>query len=195
MDFLQLMTEARTCRRYEGARELDPGTLAWLVDCARVMPCTANSQSLRYVTVQKPELRPGIFDALGWAGYLKTWKPEESERPTGYIIMLAPKAEDGKLSNNTFIDMGIAGQTMQLAAWTKGIGTCMFRTYNPKKIAETVSIPENHEIVLMLALGYPVEERRIVPVGEDGSIRYYRDENGVHYVPKRALKDILLGEY
>lgn len=194
MDFHKLMTEARTCRRYE-ARELEPGMLRWLVECARIMPCTANAQVLRYLTVQDPQKRAGVFDALGWAGYLKTWKPEENERPTGYIVFLAPAGEDGKIPYNTYIDMGIAGQTIQLAAWTRGVGACMFRTYNPKKIGAAISLPEGYEIVLVMAFGYPLEERRIVSVPADGSIRYYRDDKGVHYVPKRELKDVLLGEF
>jgi hypothetical protein len=49
--------------------------------------------------------------------------------------------------------------------------------------------------MLVIALGYPVEERRIAPVGADGSLRYYRDEAGVHYVPKLSLKDVLVGSY
>ena len=194
MDFLKLMTDARTCRRYK-QDELEAGFLPWLVDCARIMPCTANAQVLRYLTIQSPDKRPGIYDALAWAGYLKNWSPAENERPTGYIVFVAPKGEDGKIPYNTYIDMGIAGQTIQLAAWTKGVGACMFRSYNPKKIAAVIDIPEGYDIVLVIALGRPLEERRIVPVPEDGSIRYYRDDAGIHYVPKRALKDILLGEY
>jgi len=194
MDFYKLMAEARTCRRYE-ARSLEPGMLRWLVDCARIMPSAANAQVLRYITVQAPEKCAEVFDALGWAAYFKTWKPEEAERPAGYIILLAPPGEDGKISYNAYIDLGIAGQTVQLAAWSRGVGACMFRNYNPKKIAAAIAIPSGYEIVLVMALGYPLEERRIVPVPADGSIRYYRDDKGVHCVPKRDLGDVLLGEF
>lgn len=193
MDFYALMGEARTCRRY-AARELEPGMLRWLVDCARIMPSAANAQVVRYLTVQAPDKRAAVFDALGWAAYFKNWKPEEKERPAGYIILLAPSGEDGTISHNAHIDLGIAGQTMQLAAWTRGVGACMFRSYNPKKIGEAIPIPAGYEIALVMAFGYVSEERRIVPVPADGSIRYYRDDKGVHCVPKRALHDVLLGE-
>ena len=49
-----------------------------------------------------------------------------------------------------------------------------------------------YSIDLVLALGKPKEEVVIVPVGEDGSTTYYRDANGVHYVPKRSLEDVML---
>jgi nitroreductase len=194
MDFHQMMTDARTCRRYE-ARELESGMLRWLVDCARIMPCTGNAQILRYLTVQSPQKRAEVFEALGWAAYLKPWKPEEKERPAGYIVMVTKPGEDGKIPYNAYIDLGIAGQTLQLAAWSRGVGACMFRHYNPKKIGEAIAVPPGHEIMLVMAFGYPAEERRIAPVPADGSIRYYRDDKGVHYVPKRALDDVLLGEF
>ena len=68
------------------------------------------------------------------------------------------------------------------------IGSC--------KRSEILSIlgldPERFQVGLVLALGKPAEEVRLVPVGEDGSTAYYRDEQQVHYVPKRSLGDILL---
>ena len=52
--------------------------------------------------------------------------------------------------------------------------------------------PENYSVGLVLALGKPKEEVRLVPIGDDGSTTYYRDENQVHYVPKRSLEDVLV---
>lgn len=62
-----------------------------------------------------------------------------------------------------------------------------------RELAEALSIdPSRYSIDLVLALGKPKEEVVLVPVKEDGDIRYYRDENQVHYVPKRTLDDIII---
>ena len=195
MDFHKLVTEARSCRRFDASRELEPGFLRWLVDCVRICPCTANAQVMRYMTVQAPDKRAAMYDSLVWAAMLKDWDgPAESERPTGYVVFFGP-TENGKLNTNTCIDIGIMGQTMQLAASSKGVDVCMFRSFKAKNIAEFLPTPEGYEVALVVAFGYGVEERRLAPVAADGSTKYYRDENGVHYVPKRALADVLLGEY
>jgi hypothetical protein len=44
----------------------------------------------------------------------------------------------------------------------------------------------------VLALGTPKETVVIDPLGENGDTKYWRDENGVHHVPKRSLEDLIL---
>ena len=113
----------------------------------------------------------------------------------GYIVLLGPKDQDGKTPFTAHIDLGIAAQTIQLAAWYEGIGACMFLSFNPKMIEELLPVPGGMGVLLVIALGYAKEIRRLAPLREDGGIKYYRDAQGVHFVPKRELKDVLLGEF
>ena len=90
-------------------------------------------------------------------------------------------------------DIGIVAQTMLLAAVEKGLGGCMIGNFSKKKTKELLHLPEEIEPNLIVAFGKPAEEIILTEVGEDGSTNYYRDEtNRIHYVPKRALEDILL---
>ncbi|MEG1610755.1 MAG: nitroreductase family protein [Bilophila sp.] len=190
MDFLDLASKTRSCRRFKEAEGLPAGTLEWLVSCARVAPCGGNKQALRFATVASPAVCAALFPALKWAGYLPEWGgPEAGERPSGYIVIMA---DAGKRDHIVSIDMGIAAQTIQLAACSKGIGDCIFMSFDPHKVRELLEIPAALDPVLVLALGVAKEERRLVPVPADGSIKYWRDENGVHYVPKRSLEELLL---
>ena len=69
---------------------------------------------------------------------------------------------------------------------------CIFLSFDPRKIREVLGIPENLEPLLVLALGFQKEVRRVETVGADGSVKYWRDAQGVHHVPKRPLEDLLI---
>jgi hypothetical protein len=62
-------------------------------------------------------------------------------------------------------------------------------------LREILNIEPQFKILLVLALGKPKEEIKIEAVGPDGSIRYWRDSKGVHYVPKRALQEIIVASH
>ena len=188
MNFASLVREARSCRRFVEDERVHNNSLTWLVDMARVCPSARNAQGLRYVIVASPQMCAAIFPHTKWAGALKWDGPCMGERPTGYIAILTPE----KPNKNVYIDVGIAAQTIQLGAQNNGIGCCMHASFKPKECSEILSVPEGMEIALLLGLGIEKEKRIIATMPEDGNVNYWRDANGVHFVPKRELNEVLL---
>ena len=76
-----------------------------------------------------------------------------------------------------------------LASTEEGFGGCMILSFKRAELKKILAMPEGLEPVLVLALGRPIEDIRLVDA-ENGDTTYYRDENQVHYVPKRRLEDI-----
>ncbi len=68
----------------------------------------------------------------------------------------------------------------------------MIASIHRDELAEALDIPDHFRILLVVALGKPVEEVVTEPVGEDGSVRYYRDSDQVHHVPKRGLAELIV---
>lgn len=184
-----LALKNRSYRRFYGDRKIGQTVLETLIDLARLSPTGRNLQPLKYVIVNDTETNAKVFPTLSWAGYLKDWDgPEVSERPTAYIIMLVDKS----LTTGTpSIDEGIACQSILLGAAECGLGGCIIQSVKRAELAEIINLPESLEIALVIALGTPKEKVKIVEVKND-DIKYYRDENGIHYVPKRNMNDILL---
>jgi len=60
------------------------------------------------------------------------------------------------------------------------------------ELRSRLEIPERYDILHVVAIGRPGEEVRIEKVTEEGDIRYWRDDKGVHHVPKRNLDDIIV---
>jgi nitroreductase len=186
-----MITKNRSYRRFYGEKAVTMDQLKGLVDLARLSPSMANRQPLKYVLICDPKMNEKVFEHLGWAGYLQDWPgPVPSERPTAYIVML----RDTTLTKVPSADEGIHVQSMLLGAVEQGLGGCVIGNYNKENLAKTLDLDADYEPVYVIALGYPKEEVVIDSMGEDGNIKYWRDENQVHHVPKRSLEELILKE-
>ncbi|MGD9080485.1 MAG: nitroreductase family protein [Desulfobacterales bacterium] len=187
-----LVKANRSCRRFHEDHPVDLKTLEELVDLARLSASGANLQPLKYILVCEPRMNAEIFSCLGWAAYLKEWPgPEPGERPAAYIVIIG----DTTISKEFGVDHGIAGQSILLGAREKGLAGCMLGSINRKHLREILDLEPQFKILLVLAVGKPKEEIKIEDVGSDGSIRYWRDSEGVHHVPKRSLREIIVASH
>lgn len=185
----ELIKGNRSYRRFHQEVPVSLETLKDLVDLARLSASAANLQPLKYLISEEPSSNADIFSCLAWAGYLKDWPgPSEGERPAAYIVVLG----DTEISKNFGCDHGIAAQSILLGARAQELGGCMLGSIQRDRLRQLFKIPENLEILLVIALGRPKETVVLEEVAPDGSIKYWRDAAGGHHVPKRRLKDIIL---
>lgn len=185
----ELVIQNRTYRRFYQEVTVEHQILRELVDLARLSASAANLQPLKYILSCEPQKNALIFPHLGWAGYLKDWQgPCKGERPSAYIIIL----NDTRISQSSGCDHGIAAQSILLGATEKGLGGCMIGTVQRQKLHKALDIPSRYEILLVLALGKPKEQVEIEALDGTDDIKYWRDSDGKHHVPKRQLDDIIL---
>ena len=184
-----LIRKTRSYRRFEQDRAVEPAALKDLVELARLSASGSNLQPIKYLLCNDPDTNAAIFEHLGWAGYLANWNgPAEGERPAAYIIILG----DTTIRSGANTDVGIAAQSIMLGATEKGLGGCMIGSIDHDGLRSDLDIDERYEILLVLALGKPAETVVIDTVGEDGDIKYWRDRDDVHHVPKRALDELVI---
>lgn len=183
----ELVEKTRSYRRFYEEKKLSREDLVDCINLARLTASGSNKQPLRYLVFTDEKMNAEIYPNLKWAGYLTEWDgPEKGERPTGYIFLVEPEGV------NATHDEGIAAQTIMLAAMEKGIGGCMLGSIDRVSLAKVIGLPEGYTIKLCLAFGYPKEEVVLEEVSAKDDIKYYRDENQVHHVPKIKLDEIIL---
>lgn len=185
-----LVRTNRSYRRFYEETAITEETLRSLVDLARLSASGANRQPLKYVLSSTPDRNALIFPHLAWAAYLTDWDgPGEGERPSAYIIVLG----DTEISQSFGIDHGIASQSILLGAAELGLGGCIIATVQREALRSALAIDPRFKILHVLALGKPRETVVIEAVGADGDIKYWRDSQEVHHVPKRDLDEIIVG--
>jgi len=188
----ELVHRNRSYRRFFENERIEHAFLESLIDLARKSASARNLQPLKYIISSDAEINEKVFPHLAWAGYLKNWKgPEKGERPAAYIIVLHDTAIE-TTEELLWCDLGLACQNILLGAVEKGYGGCLIGAIQKDKLAESLDIPVRYIPLLVIALGKPKEKVVLEEVGDGREIRYYRDGKGVHHVPKRRIKDIIL---
>lgn len=185
----ELIIKNRSYRRFHQDRLVEMSTLRELVDLARLSPSGRNIQALKYYLSNTKEQNDKIYNNIFWAGYYKDWDgPKEGEKPSAYIVIV----KDTSLGMSLPQDEGIAVQSILLGAVENGLGGCIIGNINKKNLVDSLNLDGRYEIALVLALGHPKEEVVIEPINEFADIKYWRDENDVHHVPKRNLDELIL---
>jgi nitroreductase len=188
MTLHDLVFKSRSYRKFKEQEPISRQQLVDLVELARLSPTGANLQPLKYILSNETEKNQNIFDCLKWAAYLKDWiGPQPGERPAAYIVMLA----DTQLRAESCHDQGIAAQSIMLGAVEMKLGGCMIANIDRKQLQEVLNIPQHLHIALVLALGVPAETIVLEEV-KDNNIRYWRDSEDVHHVPKRNIEDLII---
>lgn len=182
-----LIIKNRSYRRFNSRVKITEEQVKSWINLARLSASARNAQPLKYVVVTQPEMCAEIFPFLGWAGYFSDWKgPSEGERPVAYVAVL----KDKLIADNHYCDDGIAMQSILLGAVEAGYGGCMIGSVNKHKVSKKMELPEHLELLWVIALGKPVED--VVLETAENDIKYWRDDNSVHHVPKRMLDEIIV---
>lgn len=187
-----LVIKNRSYRGYNHDRKLTKEELLELVDCARLTASSVNMQPFKYYIAWEEDEVAAIQALTKWArGLPELTLPHPGMEPTGFIIIVQDTAIFESLQRFQK-DCGIVAQTMLLRAAEIGLGGCMIGNFPAGTLKEMLKLPANLSPLLILALGEPAEQVVLTEISEGESTGYYRDEQDVHYVPKRRLEDIAL---
>lgn len=184
----ELLGKTRSIRKFRHETKIPAETLEELVELTRLCPSGGNRQPLKFLPVNTEEDCRFVSEHIRWAALLKDWDgPEESEKPSAYVLVLI----DRTVCEKAPYDSGIAAHAMLLGAVERGFAGCMLGNIDRDALAEYFSIDKKRYVTdLVVALGEPGEESVVEETGTGTA--YYRDEEGLFHVPKRKLSEILL---
>lgn len=188
MNIEETIKARRTIRLYQ-QKSIPKDDLCAMLDAARVASCASNLQRLRYVVVTEPGLVGKVFANTAWAGLVKPRRTPVAgvTSPAAFIAVIAPA---DAAPTHLYADAGAAIQSIELAAWNRGIGCCWIGSVQKKEVCELLGIEDNMQLIYVVAVGYPAE----APVSEDiddpSGVAYYLDDNNVLHIPKLSVEAI-----
>ena len=187
MTLQQIIQKNRSFRRYDESFTIEKEQLLSWIDWARFTPSARNFQPLKFFVSNDTKTNQIVFNNISWAGYLENGRPVQGERPSAYIVI----CNDSDIAPQSQYDQGIVAQTILLTAVSEGLGGCMFTSVKKEEMRTQLNLPKNLEPQTVIAIGKPTENIIITDV-ENNFVRYYRDEKGTHFVPKRSMKEIII---
>lgn len=185
MDTFAAMALRRSIRKFR-PEEISPACLKEIVEVARLYPSGGNLQPVRFAIITRAELRDAVFADLKWAMYLPGYTIAEHARPTAYIVLL----RDDGVRKSCDYDIGAASTMVMVAAADKGLASCAIGNFTKAKLASLLALPGNLQPELVIALGYPAQESRVVSMAD--TVRYTQDEQGNFLVPKWSAEEVLV---
>ena len=182
----RLLLKNRSHRGFDHTFRVREDQLRRIIEVNTRIPSARNAQVLRFRPVTADEadkLLPHI--RLGGA-LPELHLPTEGSEPNAFIVICSTVAEDKWVD----MDLGISAQSMLLQAVEIGLNGICIGAFDKTKIAEALNLKA--EPLLILAIGRGTDRIELVEIGEADNHAYYR-ENGIHYVPKVRIDDLILG--
>ena len=144
-----------------------------------------NAQPLRFRLVTGPDAaRVHPLVRLG-AALPDEHLPHPGEEPPAYIVICSQVPENRVVD----IDMGIAAQSILLRAVEAGLGGIFILNFDASALRQALDLPLDP--LAVLAIGKPSERIFLLGAAPGSSLSYYR-KDGIHYVPKLPVGDLVI---
>ena len=184
VSLVSLLTKNRSTRGYDTSFKVRHDQLVLLVEAARLAPSAMNQQALRFRLVTEDEAHL-VLPHIRLGAALRDMKlPLEGTEPNAYVVICTTK--EGRFVD---MDLGIATQTILLRAAEMGLNGVCIAAFDGEAVREALQLPLSPQIIL--AIGRSAERIEVVDIAEGENQTYYRKE-GVHYVPKLRVEDLII---
>ena len=145
MDVFEAVQERSSVRAYTD-EPVPRDKLEKILEAGRLAPSARNTQPWHFIVVTDIEKRKIL--AKGRYAKFLTQSP---------LVIVA--CGDKQASADWYaVDVSLAVENMILTAQAEGLRTCCVGSFDEKEVHETVKAPENFEVILLLAVGYPKDK-------------------------------------
>lgn len=180
-----LLLRNRSYRGYDASFIVREDQLRRIIEVATLCPSARNQQVLRFRPVMGEEAKK-VLKHIRLGGALPELRlPFPGTEPNAFIVICSTVEE----SKYVDMDLGIVAQSMLLQATEIGLGGICIGAFDHEPLRELLALP--YEPLLVLAIGKPAEHIELKPCNAGDTLTYYREE-GVHYVPKIKIDDLII---
>jgi nitroreductase len=149
MEAIQAIKSRVSIRKYRNI-PVPEGILEDIADCGRLAPSGYNNQPYIFVVVTDQEIRNRISQVAKYGKFVKD--------AGACVTVFCKKGEE-----TMFEDACAATENMIIAAQAYGLGSCWVNSYkksHSEDIKNILNCPVEYELITLIALGYPNEDKK-----------------------------------
>ena len=181
----RLLRANRSYRGYDTSFKVREDQLRSIIEVATLCPSARNQQVLRFRPVLEAEADI-VLQHIRLGGALpELHLPFAGTEPRAFVVICSTVPDSHYVS----VDLGIVAQSMLLRATELGLGGICIGAFDHAELKQKLGL--RLEPLLVLAIGRPKEHIELRSCSEGDSLTYYR-QDGVHYVPKIKVDDLIL---
>ncbi len=149
MEFKEVVKNRYSCKKYSD-RPVEKEKLDAILNAGRLAPTAKNLQEQHIYVLQSPEALAKIDAAT----------PCRYGAPTVLVVAFDRSnvfTYPGGKRDSGVEDATIVATHMILAAADEGVDSCWINFLDPEQLAESLGLPENEEVLMVMDLGYAAE--------------------------------------
>ena len=176
MDVFEAINSRRAIKHFDPDHQMTEKEIEKLMTAAIQSPTSFNMQNWRFVLVKDQELRKQVREAgndqaqltdasllIVLTADVKAWEKDPQrywsnapEEVANLLVNWMGPFYEGKewlQRDEAMRSVGIAGQTIMLAAKAMGYDSCPMIGFDQKKVAQLIKLPEDHAIGFIITVG------------------------------------------
>lgn len=161
MSFLDLVARRQSERKYT-SRPVERAVIDRCIEAARLAPSACNSQPWTFLVIDREPLRDRVAEAAFSGVY--SMNAFARKAPVLVAVIMEKSKYMARLGGQfrgvqySLVDIGIACEHFALQAAEESLGTCWLGWFNERKVKETLGLPANTHVDILLSVGYPDSE-------------------------------------
>jgi nitroreductase len=160
-ELVAVLKGRRSIRNYH-AQEVPEEVLEQILEAVQWSPSWANTQCWEVIVVRNQDTKQRLQETLSQSNPATRAMVEAP----AVLVLCGKKGISGsykgqvttKFGDWFMFDLGLAAQSLCLAAWNLGLGTVVVGLFDHNRAAAVLGVPEGYELVAMLPLGYPAKQ-------------------------------------
>ena len=151
MTYDELVHNRYSCKSFDSEKQINKEQLDAILEAGRVAPTAKNLQEQRIYVIQSAEMLAKIDSVT----------PCRYNAPTCIVVAFDKEnvfTYPGGQKNSGVEDATIVATHMLLAAESVGVNSCWINFFDPEVLRQTLNLPENEEVLMILDLGFAAEE-------------------------------------